>query len=213
MLNKIAIPKSIILLVFFSLVLNILRVVIFGKFSFVYLLWNILLAFIPFLISSILLYYSNEHKLNKTFFIVGGIVWLMFIPNAPYIVTDLIHIGEVRGTPILYDSILLFTSAWTGLLLGMNSIFHIEKILLSRYSKRVTSVVLAVILLLISFGMHIGRFFRFNSWDVFANPVFFFNKLNTVSQSVHHLEALIYTLLFFSFVYVSYRSWKYAQVL
>jgi uncharacterized membrane protein len=212
MFKKIFIPKSIILLILLALILNILRVVLFGKFSFVYILWNIILAFIPFLISSILLYFSNKNKLNKTLFIIGGIFWLIFIPNAPYIITDLIHIGVVRSVPVLYDSILLFTSAWVGLLLGMNSIFHMEKILLSKYSKKITSATIIIVMFLISIGMYLGRFFRFNSWDIFTNPSSFIIKIiNNLSYSDYHIDALIYIFLFFSFIYVSYTSWKYSN--
>jgi len=212
MINKVFIPKSIALLIALALVLNVLRVVLFYKFSFVYLLWNILLAFVPFLISYILLYYSNKNKLNKTMFIIGGILWLIFLPNAPYIVTDLIHIGVVRAVPVLYDSVLLFTSAWVGLLLGMNSIFHIEKILLSKYSQKITSAIIAFILLLTSFGMYLGRFFRFNSWDIFTSPLSSFDKLSkNLSSSPYHIEALVYILLFYFFIHVSYVSWKYSN--
>lgn len=209
MLNKISVPKSIVLIIILSIILNILRVVLFGKFSFIYILWNIFLAIVPFLISSTLLFLKEKGKLNNIFFIIGGIIWVLFLPNAPYIVTDLIHIGVVRSVPVLYDSVLLFTSAWAGLLLGMNSIFHIEKILLSICSKKITSLIIAAVLLLTSFGMYLGRFFRFNSWDVFINPLSSSDKLfRNLSSSTYHIDALIYILLFFLFIYISYYSWK-----
>lgn len=198
MLNKISIPKSIIPLIALAFALNILRVIIFGKFSFVYILWNIILAFIPFLISSILLYYSDIHKLNQTLFVLGGIVWLIFLPNAPYIVTDLIHLGEVRSVPILYDSVLLFTSAWVGLLLGLHSIEQFEKILLSKYSKKITNFIILMIILFTSFGIYLGRFLRFNSWDI--------GKIFT--QSNNYVNMYTYTLLFFFFIYTFYLSFK-----
>ena len=196
MLNKISIPKSIIPLIAFAFALNILRVILFGKFSFTYILWNILLAIVPFLISSILLYYSALHKLSQTFFVLGGIVWLIFLPNAPYIVTDLIHLGEVHSVPILYDSVLLFTSAWVGLLLSLHSIEHMEKILLSKYSKKLTDFIILIVILFTSFGVYLGRFLRFNSWDIW--------KIFT--QSNNYVNVYFYTLLFFFFIYVSYVS-------
>jgi uncharacterized membrane protein len=212
MLNKLVIPKSIILLIVLAVVLNILRVLLFGKLSLIYILWNLFLAFVPFLISTTLLYFSEKGKLNKVLFIIGGIVWLIFLPNAPYIVTDLIHIGVVRAVPVLFDSLLLFTSAWAGLLLGMNSISHIEKILLLKYSKKISQITIIFILLLTSFGMYVGRFLRFNSWDIFTSPFSFFDKLSsTFYGSSETVEAIIYTLLFFSFIYISYSSWKYSN--
>lgn len=209
MFNKISIPKSIVLIIALAIILNVLRVVFFGKFSFIYLLWNIFLAFVPFLISSLLLYFKQDGKLKNWLFIIVGIIWVLFLPNAPYIVTDLIHIGVVRSVPVLYDSVLLFTSAWAGLLLGMHSIFHIEKILLSLYSKKNTSVIILIILALTSFGMYLGRFFRFNSWDIFVNPLSSSDKfIKNLSSSSYHIDALIYVLLFFLFICVSYYSWK-----
>lgn len=213
MLNKISIPKSIIPLIALAFALNILRVIIFDKFSFVYILWNILLAFIPFLISSILLFYSEKNKLNQTLFVIGGIVWLIFLPNAPYIVTDLIHIGVVKGVPVLYDSVLLFTSAWAGLLLGMNSIYHIEKILLSKYSKKITNFIILVVILFASFGIYLGRFLRFNSWDFFTNHSSLLSSVWKIfTQSNNYINVYIYTILFFFFIYMSFISFKYSNI-
>ena len=200
--NKIFIPKSITLLIILAVILNVLRVILFDKYSFIYILWNILLALIPFLISSILLFYSDKKKLNKSFFVIGGFFWLIFLPNAPYVVTDLIHIGVVRAVPVLYDSILLFTSAWASLLLGMYSIYQMEKIILSRYNKKITDISIFIILLLTSFGIYLGRFLRFNSWEIFTSPVSLFQKmLKIFSYSTYHIEALIYIPLFFVFLY------------
>lgn len=209
MQNKTFLSKSIILLIVFAVTLNVLRVVLFNRYSLVYIIWNLFLAFIPYLISYFLLQLSNKGRLRKRVFIILGIVWLLFLPNSPYIVTDLIHIGVVRSVPVLYDSILLFTSAWLGLLFGMNSIEHIEKILISKYSPKVTRVVVIIVLFLTSFGMYLGRFLRFNSWDVIVSPLDFFRILaNAFSTSTRHIEALLYTLLFFSFILISYYSWK-----
>lgn len=213
MLNKISIPKSIIPLIILAFALNILRVVLFDKFSFVYILWNILLAFIPFLISSILLYYSEKNKLNQTLFVIGGIIWLIFLPNAPYIVTDLIHIGVVKGVPVLYDSVLLFTSAWAGLLLGVNSIYHIEKILLSKYSKKITNFIILIVILFTSFGVYVGRFLRFNSWDFFTSHSSLLSSVWKIfTQSNNYVNVYIYTILFFFFIYVSFISFKHSNI-
>ncbi|MFA6515120.1 MAG: DUF1361 domain-containing protein [Candidatus Paceibacterota bacterium] len=209
---KINISKSIILLIALSVVLNILRILIWNKVSFVYILWNIFLALLPFIISSLLLRANNIKKLNQTIFLIGGIFWLILIPNSPYIITDLIHIGEVRAVPALYDSFLLFSSAWVGLLLGMYSINHMEQILITKYSKKMTSIVLVFVILFTSFGMYLGRFLRFNSWDVFAKPISFLNGIREIFTSNHNLtEALLYTILFFFFILISYLSWKSTQ--
>jgi len=209
---KINIPKSIIILIILSLFLNIFRIIIWGKFSFIYILWNIFLAILPFIVSSSLLNANNNKGLTNTIFIICGFIWLLLIPNAPYIITDFIHIGEVRAVPALYDSFLIFSSALTGLLLGMYSINHIEVILKTRYSKKISSIIMMLTIFIISFGMYLGRFLRFNSWDVFARPEAFFLGVKEIFTNINNLvEALLYTILFFFFILLTYISWKSIQ--
>ncbi|MFA5773569.1 MAG: DUF1361 domain-containing protein [Candidatus Paceibacterota bacterium] len=209
---KINIPKSVITLAILAIVLNLLRIIIWGKMSFVYILWNIFLAFIPFIISSLLLSFLNEGKLKKIIFIFGIILWLIFIPNAPYLITDFIHLGTTRSIPIIYDTLLLFSSASVGLILGFFSLFHIEQIIKMRLSKRKTSIIIGIIILIISFGIYLGRFLRFNSWDVFINHTSLIkNVWKIFSQSKTHIEVYLYTLLFFVFLALSYKAWKYSN--
>src|SRR3989344_4120522 len=199
---KINIPKSIIILTILAVVFNILRIIIWGKFSFVFILWNIFLAFTPFIISSILLLLSKENKLGKAVFIIGLFLWLIFIPNAPYIITDFIHLGTTRSIPVIYDILLLFSSASVGLILGFYSLFHIEQIFRNKYSKRKTSILIVIVTILMSFGIYIGRFLRFNSWDIFTNHTSLVNNIwKIISQSAVHLEVYLYTGLFFLFLY------------
>lgn len=209
-ISKINIPKSIIPLLIFAVTLNILRIVIWGKYSFIYILWNIFLAFVPFLISSILLKCNEANKLNKTFFIISVFLWFLFIPNAHYIITDLIHLGEVKYAPVIYDTFLLFSSALVGLLFGLYSLSHMEQIIEDRFSKKVASISMLVIFLLIGFGIYIGRFMRFNSWDFLSNYMSILNSFYEIfSNKALYIEVFIYTILFASFVYASYKSWKY----
>jgi len=209
---KINIPKSIILLTILAVVLNILRIVIWGKFSFIYILWNIFLAFAPFIISSLLLSFSKEGRLNKIVFIVGIFFWLLFIPNAPYIITDFIHLGVTRSIPIIYDVLLLFSSASVGLILGFHSLFHIEQIIKTKCQKNMASLFMGIIIIMISFGVYLGRFLRFNSWDIFINHTTLIKNIWKIfSQSTAHMEVYLYTLLFFVFLTLFYKAWKYSN--
>jgi uncharacterized membrane protein len=209
---KINSPKSILLIASLAIVLNILRIIIWGKNSFVYIPWNIFLAFIPFCISYVLFYLHQEKKLNTGVFIIGFLLWLLFIPNAPYIITDFIHLGEIRAVPIIFDTLLLFSSATVGLALCFQSLFHIEEIIRTKFSKTNTSLILGFIILLISFGVYLGRFLRFNSWDIFINHTTLIkNVWKIFSQSNSHIEVYLYTLLFFLFLTLFYRAWKFSN--
>jgi len=206
---NIHIPRSIINITIFAVAMNVLRIVIWDKYSFIYILWNIFLAFVPFVISFFLLSYVKEKKINKTFLIIGMFLWLLFIPNAPYIVTDFIHLGEIRTVPILFDSFLLFSSAALGLILGFYSLFHIEQIIRMKFSNQKTNIIMSLIILLISFGIYLGRFLRFNSWDVFFNHTSLIkNVWKVFSGSSSNLEVYLYTLLFFFFLSLFYEAWK-----
>jgi uncharacterized membrane protein len=206
---KIKIPKSILNLLVFALVLNTARIFLFGTTSFVYMFWNIFLAFVPFFISSILLIHTNKENFYKPFFIIGFMLWFLFLPNAPYVITDLIHLGRIRAVPVMYDSFLLFSSATVSLLMGLYSLQHIEKILSLKFSKRSINISIIVIILFTSFGMYLGRFLRFNSWDFFTSHVSLLSRIWEIfSQPNNYINVYAYTLLFFFFIYLSYLSFK-----
>lgn len=210
-LNKF-IPRDILIIFVLATALNIIRVVVFESYSFVWLFWNMFLAVIPFVISTFLFWLENKNKLNNHLFIIGGIFWLLFIPNAPYIVTDFIHIGVVRAVPVLYDAFLLFSFAWVGLYLGLYSISHIDEIIRKRYSKTTAEIILPIIIILVSFGVYLGRGLRFNSWDVFINHTSLLNHLwKIISQATIHTEVYLYTFLISIFLYLFYKSFKYSK--
>jgi len=209
LLRKIKIPKKILYLLVLAVFLNILRILLFKSFSFSYMIWNIVLACIPFLISSILVVYTTKENMIKPFFIIGFILWFLFLPNAPYVITDFIHLGRVHTVPIMYDTFLLFTSALASLLMGLYSICHIEKILLLRFSKKVTNIVIALTILFASFGIYLGRYLRFNSWDLFISQNSLFVSIWKIfTQSNDYVNVYWYTLLFFIFIYISYCSFR-----
>lgn len=177
-----------------------------------YLIWNIFLAFLPFLLSASLLWYKNQPKTYPIVFIFGLAIWLILFPNAPYLVTDIIHLGANPSIPFWYDAILLFTSAWIGVYLGIYSLFHIEQIFLSWCSKKKTDLIILIIILFSSLGIYLGRFLRWNSWDVFIQPKYIFSDvLDIFSKPFNHPDAYITIIVFFVFITISYRVWKYAR--
>lgn len=205
----ITISRELLLLLLLFVLLVFGRVLVFHTTHYIYLLWNIFLSIIPFIISSFLLWYVGRPNRSIILLYIGMLVWLIAFPNAPYIVTDIIHIGRGYITPILYDTMLLFTAAWVGLLFGFHSLFHIETILQKLYSKKISSIIIVVIIALSSFGMYLGRFVRFNSWDIFVKPVDFFKYiLDVVINPTQYISAYLFTSLFFLFIYIAYTAWK-----
>ncbi len=203
-------PKDILIVFILTVALIIGRITLFHSYYFVYLLWNIFLALLPFMLSLVLLSYAKRNKLSTLVFIIGGIIWLLLLPNAPYIVTDLIHIGKGRGAAILFDTLLLFSSAWLGLLFFMHSLSHIEKIIVEKYGKRIAQIKIPSIIALVSIGVYIGRNLRFNSWDIF-NPSLFEDTWLAFTHPVHFNQALLFIVPCFFFLCMIYFSWKTRQ--
>ncbi len=189
---------------------NLLRIIIWGKISFVYILWNLFLAFIPFLISFIILDLLKRDKLKIIILIIGFLLWLIFIPNAPYLVTDLIHLGESKTIPILFDTILLFSSAFLGMVFFFYSLFHIEEISKKFLSKKWSLVFIIALIILISFGIYLGRFLRFNSWDIFINHYSLLKNVWKIfsENSTKYWNVYWFTAMFSFFLFFSYVSWK-----
>ena len=203
-------PRSILIILILAVVLNIARILIFHSTAHIYILWNIFLAFLPLIFSYVLVSSTYKKNITKFWFVALGLAWLFLLPNAPYIVTDLIHIGEGKTVPALFDSFALFSAALAGLLMGLYSISQAEKAITSRYSARVSSVVIPIVLMLTSFGIYIGRFLRWNSWDVIANPFSLFEDVReVVVYPDKYNNVYIYVGLFFVFMYASYLAWKH----
>lgn len=151
----------------FSFGLSVMRFIITDTKVFLFLNWNLFLAFIPWFISSTVIIKNINNKAGLLFLILS---WLLFFPNSPYILTDLFHLRARNSAPIWYDLIVILSFAWAGLLYGFISLMDIEKLLQRFFNKKVVIVLSIAFLFLGSFGIYLGRFLRWNSWDIIRNP-------------------------------------------
>lgn len=166
------------------------------------IVWNIFLAWIP-LVAALIARRLQEHK-KTAFFFMGS--WLLFFPNAPYIITDLGHLQHLTPHLWWFDSVALFISALTGLLLGMYSIQLIHSVLQNYYNKLVAWIALGGCMVLAGFGIYLGRFSRLNSWDILSNPM---HLAKTCYVSLHDPLAFKTTVLFgfvLSLMYIAYYT-------
>lgn len=166
-----------ILLIFmtiFCFSLSIFRYYISETKVFFFLNWNLFLAGIPFLISSFLFIFNIKSKLSL---IIAIAVWILFFPNSPYILTDLFHLKIRSSIPIWYDLVVILSYAWTGLFFGFISLLDIEKLLSAYFRKSTINIITVSFLFLTSFGVYLGRFLRWNSWDILNNPFGLFNDI------------------------------------
>jgi uncharacterized membrane protein len=152
----------------FSTALVAARMVYTGRFTYLGLVWNLFLAWLPYMMSSWL---QQSPVINSKWkFSAAAFVWLLFIPNSFYILTDLFHLNEHNNVPKWYDLALIVSFAWNGLLLGLLSVRQMEKLMEQYIGGRHELFFIYPVMALNALGVYIGRYLRYNSWDIITNP-------------------------------------------
>ncbi|HEY5980112.1 MAG TPA: DUF1361 domain-containing protein [Microlunatus sp.] len=141
-----------------------------GQPAFVFLSWNLFLAWVPFMLSLGMAVVHRRGGPRPLLWVLGA-VWLLFLPNAPYILTDFIHLGRAGGVPLWFDAALIGTFAGTGLALGLASLLIVHRLVEARAGRALGWTVAVGSLVLSAVGVYLGRFPRFNSWDVVTDPL------------------------------------------
>ncbi len=160
--------------------------------TFFFLAWNLFLAAIPF--AAAMVFERTKVWLVQA---VALIVWLLFLPNAPYIVTDFIHLRPRPPVPLWFDVLLLLSAAGTGLLLGYGSVMIVQRAIERRRGAVTGWAVAAFALILSAFGIYLGRFVRFNSWEVVTDPVPLFADIaNRLMNPMAHPRTFAVTALY-----------------
>jgi uncharacterized membrane protein len=164
------IDRMLTLSMVFSIAMAMARVAHTGKLTYISLIWNLFLAWFPYMISS----WLQQRPLvqaNRLQFAAISCVWLLFIPNSFYILTDLFHLGEHTDAPMWFDLALIISFAWDGLLLGVLSVRQMERMTQRFMPGKHELFFIYPIMWLNALGVYIGRYPRFNSWDIITNPV------------------------------------------
>lgn len=226
---KVFIEKYKMQLVFIFIYWAICLVMLFKSLDFLYavLAWNVLLAVLPLFFISEAVVTVRARKIGLSIFWI--FLWLFFFPNSMYVVTDFIHIagenfrwmadagqyapdaGMVYSHDILIWTKLLVIAMgfFYAILVGLESVYMFEKIVREKYSKTIGYVSIVSVGLLTGIGVYIGRFLRFNSWDIVFNPLDVLRQTAQVDRFA--LQFIIAFSGFVLFCYVLYRSFKQKQ--
>lgn len=176
------------------------------------LIWNLFLAWIPFMLAYFAHAVSWRRRALYLIIPVIAFLWLIFFPNAPYMLTDLQDLARrAPGAPLWYDVIIVVWCSWTGMLLGVISLYLMQDIIVRSFGRLAGWVFVFVISALSSFGIYIGRFVRLNSWDILQNPAETAQEiLGIVIDPSRRLAAftLLYTV-FFLFVFLLLYSFSH----
>ena len=189
-----------------SVALLRIRTVLSGTDEYTFLIWNLFLAWLPLVMSYVASSFANDRRFVAFTVPVTAILWLLFFPNAPYMVTDLFHLRYPReGIPVWFDTLLINWFAWTGVLLGIFSLFMMHDIVQKVFGRIAGWLFVMNVSTLCSVGIYIGRFLRWNSWDVILHP---FDRLREFLYHATHpsLQSIVFISVFsslFIFIYIT----------
>ena len=189
-----------------AVALLLARILYLGHWRQLYLAWNLFLAWIPLLLALVAaraIFAAPSHRVGG---VVTGAAWLCFFPNAPYILTDCVHLLR-SGSLFWVDLVLILLFALTGLVVGFCSLFLMQTAVARRWGWPAGWLFAAGVTALSGFGIYVGRFWRWNSWDMLLNPV---DVLADVGQWLVHLpvnpKQAVLPALFAILIFGSYVS-------
>ncbi|WP_299111750.1 DUF1361 domain-containing protein [uncultured Winogradskyella sp.] len=190
----------------FSIITLMVRIKLNKSFFYLFLVWNVFLAIIPY---SITMYLSSKIAINKLKLVLWFFAWLAFLPNAPYIVTDLIHIRVGNDSLLWLDVLVVLSFTLTGLLLFYLSILDMQKLIASKFKRLPITTLTLLIIFLCGFGVYLGRFLRYNSWEIISNPqVLISDVFHILLSPFQNSDAWLFTLGFSGFLLIGYWIFK-----
>jgi uncharacterized membrane protein len=167
-----------------------------------FLVWNLFLAWVP--LAAALACHTLARRRLYMFAFAAGVTWLLFFPNAPYMLTDYIHIGEARS-PLWWDALMLTSFVFTSLMLGFFSLYLMQDVWRTHFGRFASWLLATLALALASFGVYLGRFVRLNSWDALLHPRSVAHIIGTQLDNPIHEPRLIGVLvLLTAFMLISY---------
>jgi uncharacterized membrane protein len=177
-----------------------LRVVLAWRAQHLYLVWNLILAWVPLILALRIEEMEKRGAAGRWGFRAVVAAWLLFFPNAPYIFTDLTHLKPARMTHWWTDLIVILLFALIGLVLAFMSLHRMHSVVSQRHGWVVGWTFVFAVAFLSGFGVYLGRFERWNSWDVVANPI----GLLADSLNWMHGRSAKFTVLFGIFLSTAY---------
>jgi uncharacterized membrane protein len=178
-----------------------------GTLTYAFLGWNLFLATIP-AFAARRLNRADEQRRSVALLAAWGLLWLAFLPNAPYIVTDFVHLRPRPPAPLWYDVALLLACSATGLLLAFSSIADVQRVIERRFGTVVGWLSTSLVLMLSAFGIYLGRFLRWNSWDVATNPVAVFHDAGRpIIDPFAHPRTLAFTVIYGCSLLIGYVAY------
>lgn len=198
--------KAVGLVSFLTVFLYLARSALSGGFGvYSYVLINLLLAWLPVVFAWLLVQELKLRRWGSWQCIVLSLLWVVFLPNAWYVLTDYIHIQAFGQPGRVYDILMFSALSLSGMALGFASLCLVHKELIKRYGQVWSALWVGVVIFASSFAIYLGRELRWNTWDIIRDPS---GLAITVSDRVvsplDYPGTLSITLLFFVFLSTVY---------
>nr|WP_315152352.1 DUF1361 domain-containing protein [uncultured Flavobacterium sp.] len=182
----------------YCLLLLIVRAKLTNTIFLFFLVWNLFLAFVPyFFISYLKTQITVQKSKIKTLSLL--FIWLLFLPNSFYILTDLIHLSQSSSHLFWFDLVAISSYALIGFTLGIVSLIEFENIIKTYTSNLITNFIMPIICFLCGIGIYLGRILRYNSWDIISNPL---ELLRATFVSLSSAHALLFSFYFGVYIYL-----------
>jgi uncharacterized membrane protein len=182
------------------------RVLHTGRLTYAFLVYNLALAWIPLgLAAAAAAFDASRSKPGTAMAALCAAGWLVFFPNAPYLMTDLMHL-RVKGNHLFWlDVTALQAFAWTGLAVGFVSLGVIQRLVALRVGRRLSWVFVGAVIAASAFGIYLGRFRRWNSWDLLRDPAGLLRDVaGTVLHPFAHAQVVAYCAVLAAFLFTAY---------
>lgn len=163
--------------------------------EFWYMPWNLFLAWMPVAFSSL---YLIKKKWPQPARLLLLLLWLLFLPNSFYVVTDIIHINDQVRVNQTFDVLVLVTAIAPAFLLGLLSLRQIDRSTLRKLARPWRRFALISIALLCGIAIYIGRELRWNSWDIIAHPIALLRDVHGIAMSPDSVLQLSIVMVSFS---------------
>lgn len=187
---------------------NLVSVVLFGlrvagtdNTQYWFLFWNLLLGWTPVLFAWLLALKLKSQSWKEPIPILLTLLWLGFLPNSFYLMSDLINLQNTGDIGLLFDIVLFLSCIWNGLLAGMISLVMVHRQLLKRRPANFATLIIVGVLLANSFAIYLGRSLRWNTWDLLVSPAgLLFDVSERIVHPLAHPQAFVTSLTFFALI-------------
>lgn len=198
-----------------SVVLFILRLIGAENFRYWFMLWNLFLAWVAPLIAWWLVARLKHTKWATWQNVVLTVLWLGFLPNSFYMVSDLIHIQQTGEVSIIFDAVLFASFILNGFVAGYIGTFMVHRELAKRLpTNRVWACVIGIFALS-GYAIYLGRVLRWNTWDALLQPAaLLFDVSDVILNPLGHIQAFVVTASFTLLITCFYvLAWEFTTTI